>query len=418
MTSPTRRLAIGALLMLALGAAALPEALADDPQQPRAAAVSRPQQATAAQAAAARAARGRATPTRAARAQEALEQEALERAALAQLTPEQLAGQRVVYSYPGATPPAALLRDIRAGRVGGVIFFSDNISGPSRFGTVVAELRHAQQQSGVGLPLLLMTDQEGGLVRRLPGDPVPSERRIGQEENPAAAAAQAGSDAGRNLLNAGLNVNLAPVLDVYGASDDFIDRAQRSYSQDPAVAAAAGRAFIAAQQRVGVAATAKHFPGLGSAPAGRNTDEVPVTLPVPLGTLRAVDGAPYPAAIAAGVKLVMVSWAVYPALDPDHPAGLSPIVVGRELRGRLGYQGVTITDALEAGALRGVGSTEQRALAAAGAGMDLLLCSGQDPAQGERATAALAEALTSGRLDRAGFTAAVNRTGGLRAGLR
>ncbi|KJS51673.1 beta-N-acetylhexosaminidase, partial [Streptomyces rubellomurinus subsp. indigoferus] len=110
-----------------------------------------------------------------------------------------------------------------------------------------------------------------------------------------------------------------------------------------------------------------------------NTDARPVTLPVPLERLRDRHEAPYRAAIAAGVRLVMTSWAVYPALDPDRPAGLSPAVVQGELRERLGFDGVTVTDALEAGALAPYGGTGDRAVAAAGAGMDLLLCSARDP---------------------------------------
>ncbi|MGY2063307.1 glycoside hydrolase family 3 N-terminal domain-containing protein, partial [Nocardia gipuzkoensis] len=155
----------------------------------------------------------------------------------------------------------------------------------------------------------------------------------------------------------------------------------------------------------------------GKAPAGQNTDLGPVVLPTELSTLRAVDEAPYPAAVVAGVKLVMLSWAIYPALDPDRPAGLSPTIVGRELRGRNGFRGITITDALEAGALDGFGSTGERAVAAAAAGMDLLLCSGRDLAQGEAAATALADAYASGRLDAAAFTDAVTRITLLRTDL-
>ena len=333
-------------------------------------------------------------------------------------TPEQLAGRRIVYSYPGLVPPPALLDEIRAGRAAGVIFFGENVSGPEQLASVVAQLREAQRQSPVLVPLLLMTDQEGGRVRRLPGAPELSARLIGQAADPEAAAATAGADAARNLAGLGLNVNLAPVLDVYDTPGNFIDRSERSYSSDPAVVSALGRAFITAQQQNGVAATAKHFPGLGSAPAERNTDTGPVTLPVTSGTLRGVDEAPYPDAIAAGVGLVMLSWAVYPALDPDRPAGLSTAVVEQELRGRLGYRGVTLTDALEAGALNGFGDTGQRAVAAAAAGMDLLLCSARDTAQGTQATAALAAALATGELDPAEFTAASDRVTALRAGLQ
>ncbi|MEY9949060.1 glycoside hydrolase family 3 N-terminal domain-containing protein [Kitasatospora sp. GAS1066B] len=333
------------------------------------------------------------------------------------LTSDQLAGQRVVYSYPGPTVPESLLTAVRSGRAAGVIFFESNTADPEAFHSSVEALRQAQQQSPIRLPLLLMTDQEGGRIRRLPGAPELSARAVGQSAEPLAAARAAGTAAARNLAAAGLNVNLAPVLDVYAQDGDFIDATQRSYSHDPTAVAALGAAFISAQRQAGVAATAKHFPGLGTAPAGADTDSGPATLAASRTRLAEADETPYPAAIAAGVDLVMVSWAVYPALDPDHPAGLSPTVVGGELRDRLGFHGVTVTDALEAGALHPYGTTGRRAVSAALAGMDLLLCSAQNPTQGQDATTALADALTTGRLDRADFTAAITRITNLRAGL-
>ncbi|MFE0459858.1 glycoside hydrolase family 3 N-terminal domain-containing protein [Kitasatospora sp. NPDC058965] len=335
-----------------------------------------------------------------------------------QLTADQLAGQRVVYSYKGTTPPEPLLTAIRTGRAAGVIFFGSNTADPERFRQAVEELRKAQQQSPVHQPLLLMTDQEGGLVRRLPGAPQLSARAIGQQPDPVAAAQQAGQEAGANLAAAGLNVNLAPVLDVYREPGNFIDKPQRSFGQDPALVAALGQAFVTGQHTSGVAGTAKHFPGLGSAPAKADTDTTPVTLTASRTELADVDEAPYSAALAADVDLVMVSWAVYPALDPDRPAGLSGTVVNGELRDRLGFHGVTITDALEAGALKAYGDAGDRAVAAAQAGMDLILCSAMDPTEGADATAALSDALESGRLDRASFTSAVDRISALRSRLR
>ncbi|HEY0936786.1 MAG TPA: glycoside hydrolase family 3 N-terminal domain-containing protein [Trebonia sp.] len=330
----------------------------------------------------------------------------------------QLAGQRVIASYPGLTPPASLLASISDGQVAGVIFFGENIASATQMARVTAQLRRAQARSPVKVPLLLMTDQEGGLVRRLPGQPALSEKQIGQSAHPATAAAAAGTGAGRNLAAAGLNVNLAPVLDVYYKTGNFDDQFQRSYSHNPVVVSECGRAFISAQQKAGVAAAAKHFPGLGSATSNQDTDRGPVTLTVPLATLRAADELPYRAAVSAGVKLVMVSWALYPALDARRPAGLSPVVIQQELRGRNKFTGVTVTDALEAGALHAFGTTAQRAVAAASAGMDLILCSARDASQGATATAALASALARGQLNPAAFTAAVNRVTALRAGLR
>jgi beta-N-acetylhexosaminidase len=335
------------------------------------------------------------------------------------LSPQQMAGQRVIYSYGGLRPPATLLRLIRHGEVGGVIFFGPNVSSLPQLARVIAELDQANASplNPVRAPLLLMTDQEGGLVRRLPGAPLLSERQIGESADPAAAAATAGSGAGLNLRGVGINVNLAPVLDVYRQPGDFDDQFQRSYSMNPAVVAELGADFISAQQGEGVAATAKHFPGLGAAAQQQDTDLGPVTLNVPLATLRGVDELPYRAAITAGVQLIMVSWAVYPALDPGRPAGLSPAIVGGELRQRLGFTGVTITDALEAGALRAYGTFGHRALLAAGAGMDLILCSQQDVAEGEQAAAGLAAGYRDGQLGQPAFLAALQRVLALRASL-
>jgi beta-N-acetylhexosaminidase len=323
----------------------------------------------------------------------------------------QLAGQRVIYSYPGLTPPASLLQHIRDGEVAGVIFFKENIAGLDQIRSVTAQLAAANAQSPVKAPLLLMTDQEGGQVRRLPGAPVLSEKQIGQSADSVAAAEEAGTTAGENLRGAGMNVNLAPVVDVYRTPGDFLDQYQRSYSQNPATAAVLSRAFVTAQQRItGVAATAKHFPGLGSATTQQNTDLGPVTLNASLSTLRNVDEAPY----TAGAKLVMLSWAVYPALDGTRPAGLSRAVIQDELRGHLGYTGVTVSDAIEANALQAYGTAGQRGVLAAQAGIDLLLCSARDVKQGEDSVTAMVDALNSGQLDPGVFNAAAQRVTALR----
>jgi beta-N-acetylhexosaminidase len=338
-------------------------------------------------------------------------------AALPSLSAQQLAGQRVIYSYPGLTPPASLISLIQHGEAAGVIFFGQNISSPAQIAGVIKQLDQANASSlnPVRAPLLLMTDQEGGQVRRLPGRPYLSEKQIGA--NPLSAAqtlaTQAGQGAAANLRGVGMNVNLAPVLDVYRQAGNFDDQFGRSYSMYPGVAASLGANMIKAQQAGGVAATAKHFPGLGAAAANQNTDAGPVTLNLSLATIRSVDEQPFQAAVTAGVKLIMASWAVYPSIGA-RPAGLSPNVIQGELRNRLKFTGVTITDALEAGALRSYGSTQNRALFAAKAGMDLLLCSAQDVTQGDQARAELAAAYANGTLNGPAFLASVNRVVALR----
>jgi len=337
-----------------------------------------------------------------------------------QLSLQQLAGQRIVYAYAGLEPPASLLAAIRAGEAGGVIFFGNNISSPRQLRAVIGELQRASLASPVHTRLLMLTDQEGGLIRRLPGAPTLSEQQIGRLANGTTAARAAGNGAGQNLRAAGVNVNLAPVLDVYRQRGNFIDQYQRSYSNDPARVAALGAAFVAAEQRTGVAATGKHFPGLGSASRSQDTDARAVALRLPLATLRGVDEAPYRRAIAAGLKLVMTSWAIYPALDPRLPAGLSAAVIQRELRGGLGFRGVTITDAIDAGSLTPFGTLSRRAVLAASAGADLILCAEPDPSnntptEGATAMRAIASAIAHRQVNLSAAQRAAARILALRA---
>ncbi len=333
-----------------------------------------------------------------------------------------LAGQHVIYSYSGPVPPPALLDAVRAGKAAGVIFFSDNIVSPEQIRGVAQQLQDAAMASPIPLPLLLLTDQEGGQVRRLqlPGadGPADSAKAVGASADPAAGGGRTGHEAASTLQAAGMNGNLAPVLGVHRAPGDFLDAYGRSYGTDPGVVSAAAGAFIGAQQADGVAATAKHFPGLGAAPAGANTDEEPVTIPLDAQTLRTVDEAPYRAAVDAGVDMVMPSWAVYPALDPGVPAGLSSTILRGDLRGGLGFQGVIVSDAIEAGALGAFGDAGDRSVAALTAGQDLALCSARDVSEGARATSDISAALTGGRLDLGDMLTSTARILQLRLSLR
>lgn len=339
--------------------------------------------------------------------------------ALPKLTPTQLAGQRVIYSYRGLKPPSRLLTLIRHGEVAGVIFFGDNVKSRAQIASVARELQQAaaSRSNPVHLPLLLMTDQEGGIVRRLPGPPVLSEKQVGESAHPWNAATAAGKGAGQNLRGVGLNVNLAPVLDVFRRPGNFIDQFGRSFSNNPGKVAKLGTLYATAEQAQKVAATVKHFPGLGAAATKQNTDERPVTLPISLSAIRTIDELPYKSAIAAKVKLVMVSWAIYPALDGKFPGGLSSSIVQGELRKRLGFKGVTITDAMEAGALRPFGSIARRSTLAARAGMDLLLDGEGNPAEGLSSVNSLAFDFTHHSLNQTAFKSAVERVLALRASL-
>lgn len=343
---------------------------------------------------------------------------------LDRLPARKLAGQRAIYSYQGRRPPKRLLRKIRRGEAAGVIFFGGNISSKAQIRRVTTRMQRARRRARPRalrrFPLLLMTDQEGGIVRRLPGAPRRSQLQIGRADRSARLARRAGRGAGRNLASVRMNVNLAPVLGVLRppASDNFLGQFGRTYGANPRKVTRLAARFIRAQQRQGVAATSKHFPGLGSATKDENTDEVPVTLRLSKRTLRTVDERPYTRAIRAGTRLVMINNARYPALDRRRPGTLSRRIIEGELRRRLGYDGVTITDALEAGALRAFGGIPNRSRLSARAGADLLLYSAQDVSEGITGHRALTRALRRGKFNRARFERSAARVLELRRELR
>jgi beta-glucosidase-like glycosyl hydrolase len=325
------------------------------------------------------------------------------------------AGYHVIHSYPGLTPPDSLLTLTTQGKVGGIILFGENVG--SNLSNVLASFQSAYAKSPAysGSPLLIMTYQEGGEVRRLPGGPDLSAKEVGESTDPRRAATQAGQEAASTLSGSVVNCNLAPVLDVFRQECNFIDSAQRSFGNTSAVVSECTTAWITAQQSAGVIATAKHFPGLGDAATDQDTDVEPVTLNLTLSQLQSVDEAPYTKAIAAGLDMVMASWAVYPALDANNPSGLSESWIQGQLRQRLGFKGVTITDAIEAGALEAFGSDENRAVLASKAGMDLILASARNATQGESIVNALVTALNDGTLAQDSFDQATQRILNLRA---
>lgn len=319
-------------------------------------------------------------------------------AADAQLAADRrLVGQRLVFGFEGTRPPAWLLARVGRGELAGVILFADNFASRPQLRRATGRLQRAAHRApgDVRAPLLVMVDQEGGAVRRIPGAPGRSAAEIGASGS-RSVARRAGRAAGRNLGDVGINVNLAPVLDVPRAGSAIADYG-RAFSERPAAVARLGAAFVKGLHDAGVAATAKHFPGFGAAPV--NTDDAPVTLDLPLRALRRIDEAPYPAAIDAGVELVMLSSAVYTAFDPKRPASLSRRVTVDELRGRLGFTGVTITDALGTPGIRRYGRTGQIAVRTVRAGNDLLLYT-DGAGEGSRAARALERALGDGRLRR------------------
>lgn len=284
------------------------------------------------------------------------------------LTARQMAGQRIVTGFSGTTAPKPLLTRIHRGELGGVILFGENVRSPGQLRSLTASIQRARP-SGMP-PLIVATDQEGGQVKRLPGAPTLSPPELGAR-NDAGLARRQGAATAKNLRSMGVNVNLAPVLDV-ARPGSIMERQGRSYSRSAARVARIGDAFAAGLSAGHVAATGKHFPGLGS--ATKNQDLQPNRIDTPLSQLRSVDERPYPASL----PLVMVSSAIYPALS-GKPAVFSRAVVNGELRGHVGFGGATITDALDAPAMARYGSPARRARLAGGAGVDLMLFTSAGP---------------------------------------
>jgi beta-N-acetylhexosaminidase len=330
-------------------------------------------------------------------------------ATAAQLEPAQLAGQRLIAGWDGSEPPRELRRMIRRGEIAGVILFEDNVAGAGATRRTIEQLQALPRPEGLEAPLLVMTDQEGGQVKRLEGPPEADAETIGRRGG--WQASEHGRRTAENLLAHGINTDLAPVLDV-PRRDGAIDREDRGFGTDPEQVVDAGvHGFAAGLREGGVIATAKHFPGIGA--AAENTDFAAVRIPIPADELARTDLPPFEEFVATGGEMVMLSFGVYPSLSP-HPAAFAPEIVGGELRERLGFEGVAITDALEAEAAQAFGDPDQVAVAAAEAGNDLLLYS--DWRDAEAARAALQRA-AGNRLDPAGAQASVARVLELRAGL-
>jgi beta-N-acetylhexosaminidase len=303
----------------------------------------------------------------------------------------------MVFAYSGARPPAALRHRIARGEAAGVVLFSRNVRGVADVRRRIAALQRIERPPGVDAPLLVLVDQEGGDVRRLPGPPAAS-----AAATPDAAAARAnGRAAGRLLRGAGVTVDLAPVVDVArpGAA---LEGEGRTYGRDAATVAARAGAFADGLRASGVEPVFKHFPGFGAATV--NTDDGAARVDLPLATLRAVDAKPY---AKLRPRAVMLSTAIYPRVDP-RPAAFSKRWVTGELRGRLGFGGVAMTDDLQAAAVARYGTPAQLAFFAIRAGVDLPLFA-KDYKTGARAAAGLERAVRSGALKRAQLDAGARR---------
>jgi beta-N-acetylhexosaminidase len=332
-----------------------------------------------------------------------------DRFAASQLTLRQLAGQRIVAGFNGTSPPKALRKAIANGDLAGVILFSRNVPDHSTARSLINRLQAIKRPRGLRAPLLVMIDQEGGEVKRLSGAPTASAQQMGKRGG--AFSRDQGTATASNLRGVGVNVDLAPVLDV-GRPGGAISSEHRSFGSSAGQVSSTAIPFAAALQSGGVAATGKHFPGLGA--AGTNTDLAAQTINLSRDQLRSIDEKPYESLISHGGDLVMLSVATYPAFS-DRPAALAAAIATGELRQHLGFNGVSVSDSLESAAAQAFGGPAKVAVAGAKAGTDLLLFGDFAPAA--RADAALKKALRAGSLARTPSEESVQRVLDLRAKL-
>jgi beta-N-acetylhexosaminidase len=284
-----------------------------------------------------------------------------------------------------APPSQRFLTRIRNGKMGGVVLLGNGWLTRHTASTVTAELQQAACTRGE--PLLIAVDQEGGMVRRLAWAP-PTEAPAYMSSASVARSQAAGAAAA--LRSVGIDIDFAPVVDTPGATGNFLG--SRAFSRSRTWNAEMARAFVGGLQTNGIAATAKHFPGLGL--ASGNTDNGRIVIRAAAWKLH--QGLlPFKSAVKAGAKLMMVSTAVYPKLDGSRrPAAFSSTIINGLLRKQLGFQGVTVTDSLTAPAADTIPHTATRAMLA---GSDLLIFGAESASERGYATL-LADEAASPRL--------------------
>ncbi|MEA5456044.1 glycoside hydrolase family 3 N-terminal domain-containing protein [Sinomonas sp. JGH33] len=323
---------------------------------------------------------------------------------LASMSIEQRVGQIMMVSSPVTGPDSATLDALRRLHVGNVFLKGRTTAGAAAVAGVVGQLRaEATADATLGVGQFVATDQEGGQVQILRGpgfSSLPS--ALGQGSMDPSSLRSAAGQWGRELASVGVNVNFAPVLDTvpsaeFAPSNIPIGHYEREYGFTPDDVAAHGIAFAQGMADSGVEATPKHFPGLGRVTANTDTSR---DVSDPAMTRSDPYLAPFAGAVKAGVRWLMVSNALYPAIDPGNNAVFSPVVIQGMIRGDLGFRGIVVSDDVcDAAQLSGF-LPEHRGSNFLAAGGTMVLCTDQ----------ALAPRVWQGIVDRAQSDPAFART--------
>lgn len=321
---------------------------------------------------------------------------------------DKLAGAVLVPPFPGSSAPAWVL-DALAEGLAGVTVYGPNIAGTGQLAGLIASLRAAADEP------IIAIDEEGGDVTRiahLTGSPYPGNAALGVLDD-VALTESVYRALGADLAALGVNLNLAPSVDVNTAADNPVI-GTRSFGADTDLVARHAVAAVTGLQSSGVAACAKHFPGHGS--TSNDSHHVIAAVEGSFDVVKRRDLPPFTAAITAGVRAVMPGHLLVPGLTGDLPASLSAAALTGLLRGELGFTGVIVSDALEMRAVSGPFGIAQAAVLAVAAGTDLL-CFGrdQDEPTYREVREALAAAVRSGQLPVARLEESAARVADLRA---
>ncbi|WP_340028918.1 beta-N-acetylhexosaminidase [Paenibacillus sp. FSL H7-0940] len=323
------------------------------------------------------------------------------------LTLGQKVGQLLMCGFHSQHADEQITRLIRDYHVGGVIYFRRNVESVDQLTRLSAELQDMAAEAGA-LPLMISVDQEGGMVARIDQEgmtQVPGNMALGATGN-AEYTLECAQILGRELKNIGIDMNLAPVVDVNNNPLNPVIGV-RSYGEHAESVAAHGVAAITGYQSQGIAATAKHFPGHGDTAVDSHLGMV--TVPHDRNRLEQMELLPFRKAIEAGVDAIMTAHVMFPSIEPEPiPATLSHKVLTGLLREEMGFEGIIITDCLEMHAISKPYGVAEAAVRAVEAGADLILVSHtlQDQVV---ALEAIVEAVRTGRISEEVIHQAVER---------
>lgn len=322
------------------------------------------------------------------------EDEELAESILSNMSLSQKVGQMLMGGFSGTIMSSSLNTAIQEFHIGNVIYMGANVSNPSTISTMSNDIQNAMINNN-GIAAFISTDQEGGRVARLTngGTHFISNMAMGAINDPEYTYAQ-GLACGKELRHYGINMDLAPVLDVNNNADNPIIGI-RSYSDNPILVATNGTNMIKGLKDAKVAACSKHFPGHGNTSVDSHYGLPTIT--TLKDELYQIELAPFISSIANGIDSIMTTHIIFSSIDEVYPATLSKKVLTDLLRNELGYSGLIVTDGMEMDAIdKYFGTVEEAAVLAVKAGVDMLLYTSLSGPR--KAHAAIIEAVNKGEI--------------------